>query len=160
MITFGVESGDNAILEVLKKAYTTDDVRKAFRLSREAGIETTANMIIGSPGDTRETIEKTIRFAIEIDPDYASFNNLIPFPNTELYRMAKKNRWLLPNYGLDKIKYDSCVMNATDLPLDVKKAYRRFYLRPKYILRRAHKLRWHEMKTTFSGARKVLGEFI
>jgi radical SAM superfamily enzyme YgiQ (UPF0313 family) len=134
-------------------------------LAKKAGIETTANMIIGSPGDTRESIERTIEFAKEIDADYASFNFLIPFPNTELHRMAVKNKWLLSNYRLDRIKYDSCIMNATELPLDelnkyVRKAYLSFYLRPKYILKRAKKLHWHEIKTNFKGLKKLIEEFV
>lgn len=165
MVTFGVESGDDRILKILKKAYTTQDVMNAFKLAKKAGIETTANMIIGSPGDTRESIERTIEFAKEIDADYASFNFLIPFPNTELHRMAVKNKWLLSNYRLDRIKYDSCIMNATELPLDelnkyVRKAYLSFYLRPKYILKRAKKLHWHEIKTNFKGLKKLIEEFV
>jgi len=160
-ITYGVESGDENILKTLKKAYTLEDVRRAFKSTKIAKIESTANIIIGNPGDTKETIEKTIEFAKEIDADYANFNFLIPFPGTELYYMAKKNGWLLDNYRLDRIKYDICVMNATNLPTEelnkyVKKAFRNFYFRPGYILKRLGKMRWHEIKINLKGGLTLL----
>lgn len=160
VITYGVESGDQEILNTLKKQITLEDARKAFSMTKEVGIETVANFMVGNPGDTKETIEKTLAFAKELDPDYAQFNCITPFPGTELYKLAKKNEWLFEE-NLEKIKYDTCIMNATNLPTEelkkyASKMYRSFYFRPSYILKRLTKLRLRDLKSNISGLHSLL----
>lgn len=162
-ITYGVESGDQKILDNLKKAITPDKVREAIRISKEAGLKVITNFMIGNPGDNKETIEKTIRFAAELDTDYTYFGFTTPFPGTELREQALKNKWLL-NEKLDAVKYEDITMNATSLAADelkeyLNKAYRSFYFRPKYILRRLTKLNRDEIQNSFNGLKSILKDF-
>ena len=86
LIKFGIESGNQKILDNLKKDISLEDAKKIILLCRKLGIETVAHFIIGNPGDTKETINDTIEFAITLDPDYASFDKIIVYPGTELHR--------------------------------------------------------------------------
>ncbi len=80
---FGVESGNQAILDaVVDKHLTLDQVRSAFRAARAVGLETIGFFIIGLPGETEATMDDTIRFACELDPLVANFSIATPFPGT------------------------------------------------------------------------------
>ena len=92
IIKMGVESGDERILKIAKKGQGLEEVRRAFALLRECGVFSWAFFMIGLPGETKETIEKTITFAEEIDPDQVSVvGYAIPYPGTELYEIASKD---------------------------------------------------------------------
>lgn len=65
------------------------------RECKEVGIETHATFVFGLPGETPETIEKTLEFAFDLGTDTAQFSSVIPFPGTELFEIAKKNDWLI-----------------------------------------------------------------
>ena len=70
---FGVESGSQAVLDSIKNRQSLDDVRRAFEQAKAAGLQTMGFFIFGLPADTEETMEETIRFALELDPDLANF---------------------------------------------------------------------------------------
>ena len=91
---FGVESGSQKILNVIKKGVIVEQTIKAFDLCRKAGIRSMANFIIGHPYETYEDIEKTKELARRIKADYPEFFISTPLPGTEMYEMAKKNGWL------------------------------------------------------------------
>ena len=93
-IEIGVESGDPQILDAAGKQISLSDVRRAFQETRAAGIQTKANFILGLPGETLETIRKTSALATEINPTYASFFHLVPFPGSDLFSLYKRNGWL------------------------------------------------------------------
>lgn len=161
LISYGVESGDQKILDILKKQITVEQVIETFRMSREAGLKTVAHFMIGNPDEDQKTIEKTIKLAIEIKADYGSFEFTKPFPGTEIYNLAQKNGWLLKNFDPLNIRTDKCVMNATRMNINelqqmLKKAHRSFYLRPSYILKRFFTLNPYEWKKNFYGVLKVL----
>ncbi|MEM4973567.1 MAG: radical SAM protein [Candidatus Hadarchaeales archaeon] len=94
-IKFGIESGCQAIINKIKKGLSLEHAKKVFRWCREAGIRTHATYMFGLPGDTRETIRQTLRFALELDSDSAQFSIATPYPGTEFYRMAEENGWLI-----------------------------------------------------------------
>lgn len=161
-ITYGVESGDEQILKNLKKAITLDQVRQAIKLTKKAGLKAVTNFMIGNPGDTPETIEKTIKFAIELDTDYTYFGFTTPFPGTELREQAVKNKWLIRK-ELDAVKYEDLTMNATSLGNEelkecLNRAYRSFYFRPKYILRRLTKLSRDEIQNSINGLASIISD--
>lgn len=90
-LTVGVESGDETVLRLAKKHQRLQDVRRAFDLMRGAGIFSWAFFVIGLPGETRESIRRTIDFAEDLDPDQVSVcAYATPYPGTELYQMVKE----------------------------------------------------------------------
>jgi len=88
LVEFGVESGDDEVLNRIKKDITTEQVERAFRSARKAGLLTTGFFIIGHPGETRETARKTVDFARKLLPDFPSFSMLLPFPGSEVYSLV------------------------------------------------------------------------
>ena len=159
-ITYGVESGDQEILNALKKNITLEDARRAFSLTKEVGIEAIANFMIGNPGETMESLERTMAFAKELDPDFAVFNFLVPTLGTELYRQAKREKWIFSE-SCELFRGDKCMMNATKISTEelnkyLSKMYRSFYLRPSYILKRLTKLRLHNFRSVINGLRVIL----
>lgn len=161
LIEYGVESGDEEILGRLNKQIRVDEVKQTFALTREAGMKTIANFMIGNPGETRESIEKTFRLAKDIRPDYCDISYLTPFPGTKLYDLARARGWLLDSYDPSRIRVDECTMNATrmsteELRKSFQKFYWNFYLRLRYILRRLPRLTFYELKMNILGCLKVL----
>jgi len=100
-ISMGVESGNERILEATGKKITKEKARNAFKTIREVGISTSASFIIGLPGDTKETVRETIKFAKELNPNFAIFYAAIPFPGTELARMVEERGGRLPEKWVD-----------------------------------------------------------
>ena len=153
---FGVESGNQRILDsVIKKQLTLDQVRRAFQAARSVGMETIGFFIIGMPGETEETIEETIRFAIELDPLVANFSIATPFPGTEMYRTVKESgRLLVEDYDdyvffEGKARFEMDGLSPELVERKWKEAYRRFYLRPKRVLKiLARKKTWLDLPRT------------
>ena len=85
-VLYGFESGDDRMLKLLKKGNTVEKNIRAIRLTKEAGLEVRGDFIVGTPGETNESLEKTVQFAIDMKLDYAHFNKFVPLPGTELYR--------------------------------------------------------------------------
>lgn len=105
MIAFGIESGSDKILKIMKKNEDAAKMDKAVASALEAGFEVVLYFIIGLPGETREDIEKSVNFALKYPVSDARFYNVIPFPKTELYEWVKKNNRFLktPEYYLNHI---------------------------------------------------------
>lgn len=140
-IEFGIESGNQNILNSMKKGITLEQARLALKLVKKLGIKSSCNFIIGNLGDTEKTIKETISFAKELNPDYALFHMLTPYPGTELFEIVQRNHYLIKDIeDYTNPKYSDCVI---ELPgLDSKrikslsmKAYKSFYFRPRYIFR-------------------------
>ncbi|MEM7536952.1 MAG: radical SAM protein [Chloroflexota bacterium] len=139
---FGVESGDPEILKSIDKKVDHDTIRRAFKNAKEIGLETIAFMIIGLPGETRESMQRTIDFAIELDPVIANFSMMTPYPGTKVYEIVKRQGRFLINDWEDYVffqqqaRYEMGEMTAELVEEMYRKAYRQFYLRPAPILRR------------------------
>jgi anaerobic magnesium-protoporphyrin IX monomethyl ester cyclase len=91
MVLFGVESADEQILKTIKKGITPDDVRRGVKIATDAGMRVYCSFIIGLPGESHDTIQKTISFSDEINRQYGveyGFHMLAPLPGTELYLRA------------------------------------------------------------------------
>jgi len=162
-ISFGAESGDQHILDILKKDITIEQIERAIGYAKKAGIKISVNFIIGSPYETAKTIQKTIDLAIKLNPDYVFFSFATPFPGTELRSMAEENNWII---NPDNVagNYMELVMNATNLSNDelerfMKKAYRSFYFRPSYIWKRLKNTNKDEFKTSVLGFISLVKSF-
>ena len=138
---FGVETGDEQMIVKIDKHIDHDTIRQAFKNAKAAGIETIGFFIIGLPGDTRETMQKTIDFAIELDPMIANFSMMTPYPGTIVYEQVKQNgRFLVQDWEDyvffdQKARYEMGDLTAELMEEMYRKAYRQFYWRPKYVMR-------------------------
>jgi anaerobic magnesium-protoporphyrin IX monomethyl ester cyclase len=145
LIKFGVETGSDEILRNYKKGITTAQTAEAFRWAHEAGLDTHAHLVIGGPGETPETIENTIKFVKKLNPTTASFGILTPYPGTELFDLvAAKHPEIrdgsdstMTNLHTEGFYSESiCGMMGQELSQAVVRAYRKFYFRPQYLLKR------------------------
>jgi radical SAM superfamily enzyme YgiQ (UPF0313 family) len=142
-VGFGVESGNQAVLDAIKKRQTLDDVRRAFREARAAGLETMGFFIFGLPADTEETMEDTIEFSLELDPDMANFMIAAPYPGTELWEIARRDGRLFSvdwrDYAIhdEKARYELPTLPPELVERKWREANRRFYLRPSQLWRKA-----------------------
>lgn len=140
-IRFGVESGDQGILNAMDKGITVEQIKHAFKLTNEAGIACSASFIIGYPGETKETFRRTLDLAKEIDPTLAFFFVAIPIVGTDLYKEAKEKGLILNHDWNGWVQMaESSIMRTEQLsPEELIKmrnqTYREFYLRPKYIFK-------------------------
>jgi radical SAM superfamily enzyme YgiQ (UPF0313 family) len=140
---FGVESGNQAVLDSIKKQQTLDDVRQAFKNAKAAKLQTMGFFIFGLPADTEESMEDTIRFALELDPDLANFMLAAPYPGTELWDIARRDGRLFSmdwrDYAIHdkRARYELPTLPPELVERKWHEAYRRFYLRPSRIWRRA-----------------------
>jgi radical SAM superfamily enzyme YgiQ (UPF0313 family) len=138
-VGFGVESGNQAVLDAIKKKQTLDDVRRAFREAKAAGLQTMGFFIFGLPADTEETMEDTTRFALELNPDMANFMIAAPYPGTELWDIARRDGRLFSKNWRDYAIHDERARyELPTLPPEVverkwREANRRFYLRPSQL---------------------------
>jgi radical SAM superfamily enzyme YgiQ (UPF0313 family) len=148
-IHFGVESGDEQVLEIIRKDITKDQVRSAFRLARESGLEVTAAFMLGLPGESREQINNTIAFALELDPNYVQFSITIPLPGTDLYTLGMERGLFSRDHWREFARNPTPdfsppawheVFSPQELESLLELAYRRFYLRPRYVWRRLRNL--------------------
>ncbi len=162
-IFFGIESGSQKVLDIITKKMTIDQMRKAVNLVKKSGIEIRGSFVLGLPGETPEIGRETINFAIELDPDYAQFTLATPHPGTQLWDTAEE-------WGtLDRTSYGEYTewspvfvpygyKNKEELLEMQKEAFRRFYMRPSYILKRALKMRSiSELKRNLSGMKVISG---
>ena len=95
LINYGLESGDQAILDAICKGFTLEQARKALAITRKVGLKYVASFTIGMPGETRETIKKTMRLVKTFGGIDAGIYRITPYPGSPLYRMAEKNNWLI-----------------------------------------------------------------
>ena len=142
-IGFGVESGNDEILKIIKKFITKAQVRKAVGMAKKIGFEISCFFIIGNLGETEKTVNDTIEFAKELDPDIAQFTMAIPYPGSEMFNILKsQNR--ITSFDWDDYDYFKAshqVFRHENLEFSliqrkIKKAYRSFYFRPRYIYRK------------------------
>jgi len=160
-INFGVESGSPEILEGVRRVpISRERIRKIFEKCRRAGIETMAFFIIGLPGETEQTVEQTVRLALDLDPDVVQFTAATPYPDTPYYERLKAEGLLSEDWSLFTSRAPVVGTQQLD-PEKLRKliagAYRRFYFRPGYVLARMKKLRsLHEISRTGRGLLSAL----
>jgi len=138
-IAFGVESGNQQILNNVKKGTNLKQIKKAYAIAKRLGFETWGFFMLGLPGDDNKTIRETINFAKNLNPDIAKFHILKPFPGTEAFDELKE-RGLITEfdyslYGIHTRPVHRLeTLSEDDLLEWSKKAYKEFYLRPSKII--------------------------
>ena len=146
MLRFGIESGSQKILDYCRKGITIDRIKEASRLVKRCGMKTHVTVMFGLPGETKETMVQTLNLIKELDPDYAQFSIATPYPGTRFYQLMKQEGRLISDNWSD---YDgSCKsvvrlegLDNAELSRFVDYAYRWFYFRFNYILKRLDGIR-------------------
>lgn len=144
-IHLGVETCTDEGLERLKKGITVEQIKQVFRWTRDIGIHTVAYFMIGCPHEkNRKDVLKTVSFSKEIDPDFSLFNILTPYPLTELYEQGLKTGIFKADYWKEfaskpqkdfQPRFWEERLARKELVGLLNLAYRKFYLRPKFLLR-------------------------
>jgi len=148
VLVVGYESGDIQILRNIKKGLTISQMKRFTREAKKAGLMIHGTFVLGLPGETKKTIEKTYQFAVGLDPDTIQISTATPFPGTELYDYCQKKGYLgkaslvdQAGYQISTISYPH--LSAQEISDAVEKLHLRFYFRPAYITKTA--------KTALSG---------
>ena len=144
-IAVGIESGSDRIRKLIRKGSTTDQVRRQVALVREAGgIDITGFFMLGIPGETREDIEATLRFARELPLHRAAFHSFLPLPGTALWREMEQSGEV---ERIDSERgffwagaYVPRGLTRADLRRLHRRAFLSFYLRPRILLANARYL--------------------
>ena len=165
-ISFGIESGSEEILKIMRKNISLAQIAEAVRMSKDGGLEVHAGFMLGNIGETRETAQKTIEFAKALDVDYAVFFITTPYPGTDLYEIALERGYVT----LDTKWEDFAPLTKSAPPLVQdnltqseliklrKRAFYQFYLRPRFMLRRLLRIRsLQDVRSLLEGLRIFFG---
>jgi radical SAM superfamily enzyme YgiQ (UPF0313 family) len=141
-VEMGIESGNEEILKRIRKRTNKREIADAASAAREAGLMTKGNFIFGFPGDTPETVEESIQFALDIDIDFFQQSFLTVWPGCEIHSELEAtpprdrsdvDEW--SRLAHQRITYLPAGLTDAQLTDFSKRAFRRFYLRPKIVLR-------------------------
>jgi len=147
-ICYGIESADEKILRNINKKVSLSCVPEVIKLTKKANIEVRVSFMLGNPGETKNTLENTIRYAISLKPDIFVFNITTPFPGTDMYNWAKENGYL-STYNWSDYDLGNVIMNLPTVDSEIIKkcykiAYKKCYLRLEYLMQRLTKIRSYE----------------
>lgn len=133
-IAYGVESGSQRILDMLKKGITIEQVKEAFAMTRRAGIDTKANFMLGHLDETEEEVTQSIKLAKELNPARAGFYLTLPVPGSELYEIAQRRKLVNKDFS-QFMWYHLPVANLSGVDNSRLKALQRYaysQMQPKY----------------------------
>lgn len=170
LLTFGVESGNQQILDSVGKNITLAQVADAVKMAHKAGIDVTASYIIGLPGETHQTVIDTIEFAKKLDTLYAQFNIIVPYPGTRIYDYAEKNGLLRNRKWSNYVSLTSMTdleppfiapgLTKEELLALQRKAYNNYYFRPRLIMKHLKRMIFNfDLKKYLSLARVLADTF-
>ncbi len=136
LLLVGFESGNQQILTNIKKGVKVERARQFAKDCRDLGITIHGTFIVGLPGETKETIQETIRFARDINPHTLQVSIAAPYPGTTLYEQAIENGWLpedeaslVDEHGIQTAALSYPNLNRTEIFSSVDVFYRKFYFR-------------------------------
>lgn len=141
LLDVGYESGNDELLKNIKKGITTEEARRFTRDAKKSNLMILADFIIGVPGETKETVEKTIKFVKELKPELMQFSVATPIPGTEFYDWIKENNFFIVNdleETLDEEGIQKAIISYPELTNEeiekyVQNGIRDYYLSPFYI---------------------------
>jgi radical SAM superfamily enzyme YgiQ (UPF0313 family) len=138
MISFGIESGDQELLDAAGKGATVEEAERAVRVVKAAGIKVAGHFVLGLPGETKESLEKTLELAARLPLDFEQFYCAVPFPGSRLYEEAQRKGWLhdadFARYRQDEAILELPGLTSEEVMAYRQAAYRRFYTRPKVAI--------------------------
>lgn len=161
LVSIGVESGSQKMLDNIGKKITLDDIRNTVKILKKNKIKIYNYFVIGLPWETEETVEETIKFAIELDSNFISFYTATPLPGTKYFAYAMLNKLVDGNLDFRSAYYEPVVRSehlSKERIFELhKQAVKRFYLRPKFILKTLLSLRsFAEVKNYFIAGMNLL----
>lgn len=164
LVAFGIESGDEKILKIIKKGITIEQAERAVKAAKKAGLMILTSFIFGHFGETRQTAGKTIDFAIKLNANISFFFILTPFPGTEVYEELTRQGKIIHDwtqYSIGYSKRTPCVeteeLKRADLEEFVNIAHKRFFFRPAYIINHfKHLNNWRRVKREFNSFIQVM----
>jgi len=170
-IRFGIESGDPRILKILRKNISLKQIEQGIKWTKNANLEVIAFFVLGCPGDTIQSITRTILFAKKLNPDFAFFGIAIPTPGTDMLELAieqgiiEEDMWIkfvrgeIPDIPLSRFETEE--YNSEKLLKILRKAYLQFYFRPRYFFQRIRKIKFiSELKNHITGFLNLLVEIL
>jgi len=160
-IFIGVESADNSMLERMKKGETIENIEEGINIIQEEGVIPDLGFIIGLPGETEESIKKTIAFAKKHKKCVSALNLISPFPGTQIYEISKKEGLLIDDWSQfnqnDGLSYVPKDLTREKLLYYYKLAVRSAYLRFSFLFGQIRQVRsWLNFKIRLMIAYKVL----
>lgn len=161
-ITYGVETSEPEILKNIRKKISLEEAERVIRYTVEAGIVCRVGFMLGNPGETMETMKKTIRYAIKCGTHGAMFNIVTPYPGTEMFEWGIKNGYI-KNFNWEQYDFSTPILEVPGLTAkEIKKmqdyGHRKFFLRPAFfwtVLTHVHT--WDGFKGACIGALSVIG---
>jgi radical SAM superfamily enzyme YgiQ (UPF0313 family) len=157
-LRIGIESGDQEVLDRCKKGIDLEAARQMLRMSDELGISNHISFVIGLPGESRDSVDNTVRFIKSVPVDSVQFSVAIPFPGTEFHDELERRGHIVTRDWRKYNGYDHVVMRTESLSAEevmeaITRARRRVYLSPRFIKRRLAYLR--DLRDLGALARKV-----
>ncbi len=145
LFVIGYESGSDTILKNIKKGVSTERARRFTRDCHDIGILIHGTFIVGLPGETLQTIEESIRFAREMNPETLQVSLASPYPGTEFFRYVQDEGFLVDSVYNDESGYQRCTVTYPNLSSEeifdaVERFYRQYYFRPSYIFKSVKKM--------------------
>jgi radical SAM superfamily enzyme YgiQ (UPF0313 family) len=139
---FGVEAGCASMRAILKKGVTNEQIQNAIKWAKDAGIFVTVSVILGYPGETRQTLQETLDFAGKLKPDDVWLCHATPYPGTNLREIVVQNSWPMSQdwktYNTMNPVYEDPNLPAKEIAEMRRTFYNKFYS-PRYIMRQATK---------------------
>jgi len=163
-IVFGFESGSQMILDKMKKQVALNKTEETVMLVKKIGIKTAGNFMIGNIGETEKTIRQSIDLAKKLNTDTMGFFVASPYPGTEFYKIAKEKGYFRPDItwkDFTLVSNNLPPLNLPGLPAEKilewqKKAFREYYIRPKYILQKILSINsWVDILNLYNGAKML-----
>lgn len=126
MVCYGIESGDNKVLEMNKKGATVEQAIQAVKWTKKAGIKVWGYFMLGLNGETKQTMEKTLSLAMSLPCDIANFSISAPYPGTEWNKIASKERWILDDRWESYDQNYSSIVNQPNCTAREVKSFQKY----------------------------------
>jgi radical SAM superfamily enzyme YgiQ (UPF0313 family) len=138
MVLYGIESGNDGVLEKMRKNTTKEELRRGVRIAKKHGLDVLNCVMLGFYWDTPETVEETILFAFELNAEFTQVSTPTPLPGTDYYRLLEENNCFLSREWEkhDSVHHSSVALphlTNDDLNRYLSTFYRRYYRRPSYL---------------------------